>query len=164
MPKPKTAKLVNELSYNVNPISSDELVQLIEVILGRNSFFQFQVKGKSMLPFIKGEDIVRIAPIETKRISPGRVVAYIEQVNQKLVIHRIIEINNGQCWIKGDNTYSSAISWVPYSSILGVVVAILRKGKKVWFVNGPFGRWLICLGSKLGIWAIINQWIPQNQE
>ena len=83
------------------------------------------VDGESMYPFIKNGDHVRIKRL--KEMSIGKIVLfYTSDIfgNVKLVLHRIVKIENEKIWTKGDNNKRTD-EYVYAENILGEFVEIV---------------------------------------
>lgn len=134
----------NEISF-----SSPALIELIESVLSKGASFRFQVKGFSMVPFIRDNDVVTISAICNSSIGFGQPVAFINPCSGKLTIHRVIGKNNNAYLVKGDSIFKID-GFVPRENILGVITGIDRKGRRVKFGLGP-ERFIIGLLSRLKI-------------
>ena len=76
-------------------------------------------EGNSMYPEIKDGEIVCIEKIDNfDTLTEGSIVLF--QRFSKLILHRIIKIDRGYCFVKGDN--ESEVDVVKKSNILGVKV------------------------------------------
>ena len=142
--------IISKRSTESLPISGEVLVELIQTILASGADFRFTVRGSSMLPFIKDGDTVTIAPVKREKPTIGKVVAYIEPANQRLVIHRLIGQRGPSCLIQGDNTRSNSFDVVDQAVILGCVTYLERNGQYVHLGLG-LERYLIAWFSRLGL-------------
>jgi len=118
------------------PLRSADLIEIIGAVLGRGAVCRFRVKGFSMWPVIKDEDIVTIATIPDGRPRLGEVVAFVHPEKKGLVIHRIIGKRGGRYLIQGDNVLMQDGALAP-AHILGRVKKVERDGKKVALGLGP---------------------------
>ncbi len=134
----------NEISF-----SSQALIELIESVLSKGASFRFQVKGFSMVPFIRDNDVVIISSICNSSIGFGQPVAFINPCSGKLTIHRAIGKNSNVYLIKGDTIFKID-GLIPKENILGVIIGIDRKGRRVKFGLGP-ERFIIGLLSRVKI-------------
>jgi hypothetical protein len=121
----------NEISF-----PSQALIDLIQSTLSKNASFRFQVKGFSMAPFIKDNDVVTISPIYNSSIGLGKSVAFINPHPGKLAIHRVLGKHNNSYLIKGDSALK-VDGLIPQENILGVITAIDREGRRTKFGLGP---------------------------
>jgi len=128
---------------------SQALIDLIENILAKKAAFRFKVKGFSMLPFIREDDIVTVTPLSKLAVGLGRPVAFVHPFSKKLVIHRIVAVRKDYYLIKGDNCFDSD-GRVRKENILGSVSRIERGGKKALWCLGP-ERFLIVFLSRMRI-------------
>jgi hypothetical protein len=107
-----------------------------------------------MSPFIRDGDVITIAPSSRKPQAPaygiGQVVAFVNPVNQKLVVHRITGRHESRFLIQGDNLPGSVDDMIHRDDILGRVVRIERGQKSVWLGLGP-ERYAIAILSRVGL-------------
>ena len=95
---------------------------------GRKSV-TFTVRGYSMRPFIEnGRDKVEITLPQEPRI--GQVVLA-EIAPRTYALHRIIKIEGDTVTMQGDGNYLSQTETFTADKIIGTVVSITRKGKRV---------------------------------
>lgn len=129
------------------PLSSQSLAELMQATVTKGASLRLEVKGFSMLPFIRDSDVVTVSPLPASSIGLGRVVAFI---NPKLAIHRIIGKKNGQYLIKGDNAFN-ADGLILREKIFGCVSKIERNGRSISFGLG-YERLVIALLNKIQLW------------
>jgi hypothetical protein len=134
----------NEISF-----SSQALIELIGPVLSKGASFRFQVRGFSMVPFIRDNDVVTISSICNSSIGFGQPVAFINPCSGKLTIHRVIGKNSNAYLIKGDSIFKID-GLVPKENILGVITGIDRKARRIKLGLGP-ERFIIGLLSRLKI-------------
>lgn len=95
---------------------------------GRKSV-TFTVRGYSMRPFIEnGRDKVEITL--PKKPEIGQVVLA-EIAPKTYALHRIIKIEGDTVTMQGDGNYLSQTETFTADKIIGTVVSITRKGKRV---------------------------------
>lgn len=138
----------NELSF-----SNESIIELIKSTLEKNASLRFKVTGFSMIPFIRDCDIVTISSLSGNRLSFGKPVAFIRPDTKKLVIHRIVGLNNGSFIIKGD-TANEPDGFIPKENILGCVTKVERNNRTVHLGLG-IERLLIAFLSKNRILSLI---------
>ena len=135
----KVLLILLKTSKNLNNI--DLFLELSRNILQKGNSVRFQVKGRSMSPFIQDEDFIVVSPIYNSSIKPGDVVMYSSTEN-KVVVHRVIKKHkkdNRMIWsAKGDAT-SGPPEELDIQKVLGKVVSIERNGKRI-NVDGGLGR------------------------
>ena len=151
------------LRQNEISLSSRALIELIRSTLLKGASFRFQVKGRSMSPFIRDGDIAVISPFRDYSASFGRVAAFVRPRSEKLVIHRIIGKNKKYFFLKGDGLFG-VDGLIPETSILGVITAIERNGKQVTLGLGP-ERVIIGLLSRLKVLSfffLIWKFVPHG--
>lgn len=117
------------------PISNTLTIELIQAAFNKGACFRFQVKGSSMSPFIKDNDIVTLSPLSIAPATLGKPVAYVCPVHKKLVIHRIVVRKNNHYLIKGDNCLAPDCL-IQKEDILGCVTSIERENKTIFFSLG----------------------------
>ncbi|MFO8164067.1 MAG: S24/S26 family peptidase [Desulfatiglandales bacterium] len=88
------------------------------------------VRGFSMHPFIKDQDVLTISPIHDSEPQVGDVVAFIHPHTGKLVIHRVITRTAAGWQLKGDNSTETDLLSAR-EHIIGRVTRIERKGQDV---------------------------------
>jgi len=131
------------------PLSGESLLALLEAVLAKGVPFRFRAKGFSMSPLIKDGDILIVEPRGGKRLHPGDTIAFINPMNGKPVVHRIIRLDRGFVVVKGDNV-AETDGLIPEGDVLGIVASVERRGKKVRFGLGAEGR-LIAFFSSCGL-------------
>ena len=115
-----------------------------------------------MSPFIRDGDIITIAPLRPsgrnrhapapRRDTPGagtcgigQVVAFVSPVNERLVVHRIIDRHESRFLIQGDSLHGPVADLVGPDDILGRVVRVERGRRRVWLGLGPERRAIAAL-------------------
>jgi len=93
-----------------------------------------------MSPFIKNGDILTLSPLSTAFPQKGDVVGVIDPGTEKLLVHRVVGMNNGRYWIKGDSAGKKEARSFELNSICGQVTRVERDGKPVRFGLGPEKR------------------------
>lgn len=88
-----------------------------------------------MSPFIRDGDVITIAPAPT-HFRLGDVVAFVNPINDRLTVHRIVQLCNCDYQIRGDNV-QKADGYVSQEHILGRVVSVERSGRHVRIGMGP---------------------------
>ncbi|MFH1354803.1 MAG: S26 family signal peptidase [Candidatus Omnitrophota bacterium] len=134
-------------------ISNAVLIDLMKDAASKGSSFKFQVKGFSMLPFIRDNDVLTISPFSPFSNNLGNSVAFIHPKTESLIIHRLIAKHNNSYIVKGDNI-PTPDGLISRKDIVGFVSGIERKGKKVLFGFGP-ERFLIVLLSRINIFFLL---------
>lgn len=135
--------------------SYEGLAGLICSCVKGGTSFRFKVKGFSMTPFIKDDDIVTISPLLSSVVRIGALVAFIHPSSKKLIIHRVIKRAEKDYLLKGDNL-PKADGWISREGLLGMVTRIERKGKLASFGLGP-ERTIIAFLSRIGLLFLILQ-------
>ena len=133
-------------------LSGESLLGLLEAVLAKGVPFRFRARGFSMSPLIKDGDVLTVAPRGEARLRPGDTVAFINPLNGKPAVHRIIRLDRGSVVVKGDNV-AEPDGLVPERDVLGIVTSVERRGKKVRFGLGAEGR-LIAFFSSRGLFRL----------
>ena len=102
-----------------------------------------------MTPFIRDGDKLILKPTSQVQPSVGKVVAFINQKDEKLIIHRIIAKKSGRFLIKSDYSSLSNDGWIDESHIMGCVSGVRRGDREITFGLGV-ERYFIALLSRMG--------------
>lgn len=127
-------------------LSGSTFTGLVKAILDQKAAVRFKARGFSMSPFIRDGDILTVSPLTASGIRFGYVVFFLHPETRKAVVHRIIGRRKDLYFIKGDNTWDID-GLIPKSDILGRIIKIERRDRKVRFGLGP-ERFLIALLSQ----------------
>jgi signal peptidase I len=111
-------------------LSAPDMVGLLRDVLGKGASFRFKAKGFSMTPIIKDGDIITISPCLSAGLRSGDIAAFTHPVTDCLVVHRIVGIQDGSFFVKGDNN-EDLDGLIPGSRILGWITRIERDGRSV---------------------------------
>ncbi len=130
-------------------LSGSALAEMAREILAQGHSFRFLAPGTSMSPFIRNGDVVTIVPFDTAACVPGDIVAFVQPENGRLIVHRIIDVADDRCRIKGDNNPGDD-GFLSSDAIIGTVARLERGGREVRFGLGP-ERVLIALLSRRGL-------------
>ena len=117
-------------------LSGAAVGQLLHAVLDKGVAFRFRVKGLSMHPFMRDEDVVTVFPLSHGCPSFGDVVAFVQPETGKLALHRVIGKRGTYCLIKGDNI-GEPDGFLPKEAIMGWVTLVEREGKRVALCCGP---------------------------
>jgi hypothetical protein len=135
--------------------------ELLRAATERGVPLRTRVRGFSMSPFIRDEDVLTIAPMKGGAPRIGEVVAFVQPDARRLAVHRVIARVDGGWLVRGDNS-PDADGVVTRESILGVVRRVERKGRIVRMGLGVEARliaWLqrahilmraVCMARRLG--------------
>ena len=102
------------------------LVVLCAVIFGGLrilGYRPYSVKTESMLPEYKVGSLVYVREMDFDDLKPGDVITFVNDDTQKVVTHRITEIDNDErmVYTKGDNNEYPDIKPVYEENIIGKV-------------------------------------------
>lgn len=125
----------NELS-----LSGAAAAKLLTAVVERGKPFKFKARGWSMSPLIRDKDIITLSPCSTAFPQKGDVVGVMDPDTGKLVVHRIVGMNNGRYWIKGDSAKAKEAGSFGRDRLCGHVTRVERDGKPVWFGTGAEKR------------------------
>lgn len=120
-----------------------------------------RVSGTSMHPGIRKNDIVIIKRAPMEEIIRGDIICFLR--NSEFVVHRIVSIENGLFFTKGDRFIQNDVPFTK-DRVVGVVVAIER-GNRTISLQTPFRRIYnkimiinnALLGKGKGLARFINQ-------
>jgi len=76
--------------------------KLIKAILIAKGEFHITISGVSMMPILENGQSVRLVQKDT--YNPGDILVY-EYKNEGLLAHRLLKIENGRYFCKGDNSF-----------------------------------------------------------
>ncbi len=130
--------------------ASEELIDLIRSTLKSGKAFRFRVRGGSMMPFIRGGDVIAIYPEGNHEIGTGDIIAFVLSQTGTMFVHRVVLKQRRFFLTRGDNLVKDD-GWISGKNILGKVVRVERKGKSVFLGVTGAGNKLIALFSYTGI-------------
>jgi hypothetical protein len=131
------------------------LAALVESTLDSGADVRFPVDGRSMLPFIRPGDVVRLRPLASWEPKPGDVVAVRGMPGGGLLVHRVVRSRDGLFLLRGDNS-TVANGDHAAGQILGIVDAVERNGRSVSFGAGRWGA-LMALAVRTGALNRLNR-------
>ncbi|MBP5288747.1 MAG: S24/S26 family peptidase [Clostridia bacterium] len=102
--------------------------------LAKNGCIAFTNVGVSMKPLLReGRDVMRIRAADGKSVKRYDAVLFCRPGitgRGRYVLHRVLKrLPDGNLWIVGDNCTEGET--VPPENVLGVLEAVLRKGKTI---------------------------------
>ena len=130
------------------PLSGVALGELSRTVLERGASFRFRAMGGSMYPMIENGDVLTVAPLGRRAVSPGDVVEFLHPGHGGLRVHRVVGRKNGAYLVQGDGLIELD-GWIPRENILGRVTEITRQGRRVHFGLGC-ERFAIALANRWG--------------
>ncbi len=104
--------------------------ELLRAVTDRGVPLRTRVRGFSMSPFIRDNDILTIAPMNGCTPSIGEVVAFVQADTGRLVVHRVISRADPGWLVRGDNSPKDD-GLITRENILGVVRCVEREGRDV---------------------------------
>lgn len=119
-------------------LSAKSMGMIVKEILDSGGHAVLTAKGDSMFPFIKNGDKITITAPKEKTPRTGDIIAFINRVDRRLVVHRIIKISGHFFLAKGDFCYgndgcqsiSDILGYLPESKNrypLSVIVAYMSR-------------------------------------
>ena len=103
--------------------------KLMTAVLEKGILFRFQAAGASMSPFIRGGDVITLAPVHDC-IHFGEVLAFRQPENERLAVHRVVGRGRKGFLLKGDNG-CHCDGWVTREKIIGRVTRVEHRGREV---------------------------------
>ncbi len=119
-------------------------LQLLRGAAERGVPLRMMVRGFSMTPCIRDEDVVTIVPINGSGPRVGEVVACVVPDTGRLAIHRVIARLGEGCLMRGDNA-SESDGIIARENIIGRVTCVTRRGRAVRFGLGAEGALIAAL-------------------
>ena len=104
----------------------------------------FQIKGTSMLPFLKENTVVKITE-NIQRLKKYDCILY-ERATKELVLHRIVKINQQTFTLMGDNLFFKENN-IKKSQIIGKLEGFYQNEKYIK-VNNQIYRFKVFLHYK----------------
>jgi len=130
------------------PLSGVALGELSRAVLERGAAFRFRATGGSMYPMIENGDVLTVAPLGRRAVSPGDVVEFLHPGHGGLRVHRVVGRRNGAYLVQGDGL-TEPDGWIPRENILWRVTEITRQGRRIHFGLGC-ERFAIALANRWG--------------
>ena len=120
------------LSDKLTKTCDDEtFLSLNKELIETGNSVRFRVRGESMHPFLRNNDLVEVTGVHVSRIRVGDVI-FFKNISGKAVIHRVVVVNRNKdiLLLKGDhNHYLDAP--VKREQILGRVIAVKTKNRTI---------------------------------
>ena len=154
-PRPSAGEVADEKARLPPPavkaikLSNPAQMEIIRAVTSRGAMIRTRAWGGSMFPFIRSGDVLTIAPVGDARLRPGDVAAARVAGSGRLAVHRIVASRGRAYLFRGDNS-SEADRWIPVADVLGVVVRVERRGRRVRLGLGP-DRFLIAFLNRIGL-------------
>lgn len=102
--------------------------ELVAEIARVHGEVQLQVLGGSMLPSIWPSDHLIVQRRDPVEIQPGQIILYLR--NGGLVAHRVVA-RDGEWLVTRGDSLPRVDAPVPANEIVGVIVSIIRRGRRV---------------------------------
>jgi signal peptidase I len=114
-------------------------LELLRGMVEHGRTLRTTVRGFSMSPFIRDNDVLTIVPMNTRAPRVGEVVAFTLPNSGQLAIHRIVA-RAGTGWlVRGDNCPETD-GVVARENIIGRVLRVERQGREVRLGLGAEAR------------------------
>ena len=113
-----------------------DIYEIIKIAFENDQTAIFKVRGMSMFPLLRDRrDSVTLKKID--EAPKNRDIILYKRDSGQFVLHRIVKVENGLYTLVGDN--QSQLEYpIRLDQILGVVVAINRKGKEIDLSKSKF--------------------------
>ena len=96
--------------------------------------------GPSMNPLLLGGDGLHIVPYKGRVVRRGDVIVFIPPGGETTIVHRVVSVDSRGIKTRGDNA-TKIDPWVlAPENILGCVVYIQRKNRRLRILGGSMGR------------------------
>lgn len=95
--------------------------------------FKVVVDGTSMLPIFRSGDCLTICVKDN--YDPGDILAFFYK-NNTLLIHRLLKIENGRYFCKGDNSFR--LEDIDKQAILGAVIQVADRNNSAEFIAASY--------------------------
>jgi signal peptidase I len=125
-------------------LSNHGQLELMRAVLGRGLPFRTMVRGSSMSPFIRDEDVLTVTSLGGHRPRVGDIIAFTLPGAGRLVIHRIVASDEDGWQTRGDNCRGSD-GVVIRGQIVGRVVRCARDGRRIRIGVEVGGAWVAAL-------------------
>lgn len=137
------------------PVARDAAaVPLALALLARGDSLWVREASFSMLPLIRPGEELQLAPLDSRRVARGALIAY--ERGAQLVIHRVMAAGGSGVVTKGD-ALASPDPPVPWGEVAGRVVALRVNGRSVdltafpWPLVNRLLAWIASLAARLGL-------------
>jgi signal peptidase I len=129
----------------LSDLSKDETAVLFEDILGRDLSLRVKVTGKSMAPFLKGEEVVTLKKVPPSSLHRGDLIFFKDRFGS-LILHRIIRKRNSGDGIYLETKGDSLLAFdepVLADDVLGKVCGIEKRisGERIRYRDLTSGFW-----------------------
>jgi hypothetical protein len=137
-------------------LSRSRLHQLLHQLLDEGLAVEIKAAGASMSPFVRAGDLLTLTPRGRRAVRRGDVVAFLVD-GGSLVIHRVVAAEGAAVRTRGD-ALGRGDRPVAAADVLGIVVRVERRGRRVRFGLGP-ERALVAWLSERGFLApLLRPW------
>lgn len=131
-------------------MTSTMLASVLQALTSQGRSIRFRVRGPSMQPFIKDNDLVTVSAVTQGELKPGDVAALIHPVTKRLVLHRIVGKTSGGGYMIKADMKAAVDGMFSQGDIAGRVTAVERNGRLPRMGLGPERR-IIAWFSRMGL-------------
>jgi ribosomal protein S18 acetylase RimI-like enzyme len=137
-------------------------LELLRGMAERGVPLRTTVRGFSMAPFIRDQDVLTIAPIDNRAPRVGEVIAFTLPNSGRMAIHRVVGHAGAGWLVRGDNC-PGADGVVARDDMVGRVVRVERRGRNVRLGLGAEGAWVGALSRGGGLMRLRMLWRLQRR-
>lgn len=131
--------------------------ELLRGMMERGVPLRTTVRGFSMHPFIRDQDVLTIAPLKNHRLCIGDIVAFIQPDTGRMAVHRVIAKKSDRWVMRGDNC-PEADGAVVKDDIIGHVIHIERNGRNIRLGVIIAQHWIARLNRGEGLVKLKKLW------
>jgi signal peptidase I len=118
--------------------------------MGVNMEFILHV-GNSMNPLLKSLDILCVIPYDNSKIQQGDVIVFFPPAGKHKITHRVISIREQYIKTQGDNNNDIDLWVLAPTDIIGRVIYLQRKNRRIYVAGGIKGHLLAIVIKKLNL-------------
>ncbi|MCR5646785.1 MAG: S24/S26 family peptidase [Acholeplasmatales bacterium] len=112
-------------------IKVEKFYPLLLEAFNENKTFSFPVKGSSMRPLLKNDDVVTLCKIDAYKVGD---ILFFRREDGAFVLHRLRKIKNGKLYIVGDHQVN--LEEVREDQLIGKVIDYKKQNNKVYYLKG----------------------------
>jgi signal peptidase I len=147
---------------SVHELNRTKFRTLVGEILKSGNRVRFQANGGSMQPFIRNNDILEVASLDSRRIKCGDVLL-VETGEGRLLVHRVAKIDHrdgiSNYLITGDNS-SAPDGWYRSENILGRLEVVERGTRRIKLTSFP-QQWRARFWVTVAPLLLKFSWLPE---
>ncbi|MFD2598311.1 S24 family peptidase [Sphingobacterium corticis] len=112
----------------IKTIPNELFFEHVMSLLEEGKAVKFALRGESMRPFLKQNDLITVKPIREVSLKKGHIV--LAQWNAKFVLHRIIRLEQKKIYLAGDGNLSQ-IEEVSENDVIAFLSEVTRDGRSI---------------------------------